>query len=166
VVKLELSAAVLEEIYVHADSGYPEEVVGFVVGPLEAPAGDEVRRCLNLQSTEKARAIVPGRSAERAYELGPKDQLFLARSERAARQVKIIYHSHPDVGAYFSGTDREVALMGGDEPAYGWVQYLVVDAQKDGARGCKLFAWDPAHHGGQGEFVCVFEHHRGGTAAP
>jgi adenylyltransferase/sulfurtransferase len=157
---LELPDDLLEEVYAHADSGYPEEVVGFLVGPLEAARCDEVRRCLNLQSTEKARSIVPGRSAERAYELGPKDQLFLARSERAARQVKVIYHSHPDVGAYFSGTDREVALMGADEPAYGWVRYLVVDAQKDRARGCKLFAWDTAAAEGRGDFVCVFEHRR------
>ena len=56
--------------------------------------------------------------------------------------AKIVYHSHVDVGAYFSDTDQAAARFD-DEPAYP-VEYVVIDSQKDGPRGAKQFAWSEA----------------------
>ena len=56
--------------------------------------------------------------------------------------MKIIYHSHIDVGAYFSPTDQAAAQMDG-EPSYP-VEYVVIDVQKDGPRGAAQFCWSDA----------------------
>jgi adenylyltransferase/sulfurtransferase len=141
-----LSRQVLDEIYAHAREGYPEEVCGLIV------AGDEVRRCENRQNALHAEdpERFP-RDARTAYNLGPKDLFFLDRSLRSARPVTIIYHSHIDVGAYFSAEDAAAAAPEG-ELLYP-VDYLVVDAQADGVKGARLFRFaagrfvEIAHYG-------------------
>ena len=128
----EIARAVLEAIYAHAREGYPEEVCGFIVG------NDEARRCVNRQNALHAEdpAGFP-RDARTAYNLGAKDLFFLDRSQKSERPVRVIYHSHVDVGAYFSAEDERAATSE-DELLYP-VDYLVVDVQKDGVRGAKLF---------------------------
>jgi proteasome lid subunit RPN8/RPN11 len=130
--KGELPRAVLDEIYAHARAGYPEEVCGLIIG------GDEVRRCENRQNALHAEdpQAFP-RDARTAYNLGPKDLFFLDKSLRSERPVRVIYHSHPDVGAYFSDEDARAATSEG-ELLYP-VDYLVVDVRADGVRGARLF---------------------------
>lgn len=124
--------AVLEAIYAHAREGYPEEVCGFIV------ADDEARRCENRQNALHAEDPVHfPRDAKTAYNLGAKDIFFLDRSLRTDRPVRAIYHSHVEVGAYFSPEDVRAATYEG-EPLYP-VDYLVVDVSKEGVRGAKLF---------------------------
>ena len=124
--------SVLDAIYAHAREGYPEEVCGFIVG------SDEAKRCENRQNALHAEdpAAFP-RDARTAYNIGAKDLFFLDRSQKSDRPVRIIYHSHVDVGAYFSAEDERAATSEG-ELLYP-VDYLVVDVQKDGVRGAKLF---------------------------
>ena len=138
----ELPRAVLDEIYAHARAGYPEEVCGLII------AGDEARRCENRQNALHAEdpASFP-RNARTAYNLGPKDLFFLDKSLRSARPVTIIYHSHVDVGAYFSEEDARAATSEG-ELLYP-VDYLVVDVRADGVKGSKVF------HFSDGKFVEV-----------
>lgn len=130
-----VSRAVLDAIYAHAREGYPEEVCGFIVG------ADEVKRCENRQNALHAEdpKTFP-RDARTAYNLGAKDLFFLDRSLRTARPVAVIYHSHVDVGAYFSDEDARAAAPDG-ELLYP-VDYLVVDVRADGVRGAKLFRFD------------------------
>ncbi|HEX2571061.1 MAG TPA: Mov34/MPN/PAD-1 family protein [Polyangia bacterium] len=132
-----LPPALLADIYAHAAAGYPEEVCGFILGPKDGPL-DEVRRCENRQNALHAEdpKTFP-RDARTAYNIGPTDLLFLTKSQRGGRPVRIIYHSHVNVGAYFSAEDRQAATFDG-EPLYP-VDYLVVDIQQDGAHGAKLF---------------------------
>ena len=66
--------------------------------------------------------------------------------EASGRPVKVLWHSHPDVGAYFSETDAAMATMGGDSPTYD-LFYLVTSVKKDGVDDHKLFAWDPESKG-------------------
>ena len=47
---------------------------------------------------------------------------------RSDNPVVVIYHSHPDVGAYFSDEDQDKALFLG-EPIFP-VSYLVVDVRQ------------------------------------
>ncbi len=55
----------------------------------------------------------------------------------------MLYHSHLDVGAYFSETDAAAANMGGDEPAYD-LAYLVVSVRAGTVDDSRLFVWDVA----------------------
>jgi proteasome lid subunit RPN8/RPN11 len=123
---------VLDAIYAHAREGYPEEVCGFIVG------GDEAKRCENRQNALHAEDPMGfPRDARTAYNLGAQDILFLDRSQKSERPVRVIYHSHVDVGAYFSNEDEHAATSEG-ELLYP-VDYLVVDVRADGVREAKLF---------------------------
>jgi adenylyltransferase/sulfurtransferase len=141
----ELPRAVLDEIYAHARAGYPEEICGLIL------AENEVRRCENRQNALHAEdpEHFP-RDARTAYNLPPKDLLFLGRSLRSERPVTVIYHSHIDVGAYFSDEDARAAVLDG-ELLYP-VDYVVIDVQKDGVRGCRRFRFT------DGQFVEVARH--------
>jgi [CysO sulfur-carrier protein]-S-L-cysteine hydrolase len=131
----EIPRASLDAIYAHAREGYPDEVCGFVL------EGGEVRRCENQQN--KMHALDPQtypRTARQAYFLGVKDLKFLDQSLKSQRPVRVIYHSHVDVGAYFSDEDKRAAAPDG-ELLYP-VDYLVVDVGTDGTRGAKLFRFE------------------------
>ncbi len=136
-----LTAAALAEIYAHARRDYPKECCGIVFGPKGSDVADQARPCRNIQDQLHAEdpATHP-RDARTAYNLAMADLRLVDRGLDAGTPAKVIYHSHIDVGAYFSATDQQAALFG-DEPAYP-VEYVVVDVQKDGTRGCKQFAWD------------------------
>lgn len=145
-----LSPQVLQAIYAHARETYPEECCGFLIGPRDAATIDEVRPCVNEQNRYHARdpERYP-RTAREAYYLGGKDLRFLLESVSSARPVKIIYHSHPDVGAYFSAEDTRAALGREPddtaEPLYP-VDHIVIDAQADHIAGAKMFRWEPTQH--------------------
>ena len=139
----DLPAEVLKQIYQHAVEGHPEEVCGLIIG---RGASAEVRRCENRQNALHAEdpQHFP-RDARTAYNLGAKDLFFLDKSLRSPKPVRVIYHSHVEVGAYFSDEDARAAAPDG-ELLYP-VDYLVVDVRKDGVRGAKLFRFE------RGKFV-------------
>ena len=133
-----LSADVLKSLWGHAETGYPEEICGFLV---EGPGGITVRPAENRQNALHAEdpEHFP-RDARTAYNLGPKDLFYLDRHLSGDERVTAIYHSHCDVGAYFSDEDQRAALFDG-EPLY-TVDYVVIDVRADGARQAKRFRWD------------------------
>jgi adenylyltransferase/sulfurtransferase len=136
--------AVLEAIYAHARETYPEECCGFIFD-------GEARRVQNRQNELHARDPEQfPRNARTAYNMGPRDIRALEDSLKTERPVRMIYHSHCDVGAYFSAEDKRAATWDG-EPLFPGVDYLVVDAQKDGVRGARLFRFV------NGDFVQVEE---------
>lgn len=134
----ELSDEALAACYADAVRCYPEEACGLVLGPRDSAGCDEVRVCENQQNRlhERDPETFP-RTARTAYSLAPREILFLERSQDGERPVKVVYHSHVDVGAYFSDEDKRAATFDG-EPLYP-VDYLVVDCRKDGVHGAKLF---------------------------
>jgi proteasome lid subunit RPN8/RPN11 len=133
----------LAEMYAQARREYPHECCGIVFGPRAQPVADKVRPCVNIQNQLHAEDPVANpRDATMAYNLGAGDLFALQKSLRGDAPAKIVYHSHVNVGAYFSPTDQAAARMG-DEPAYP-VEYVVIDAQADGPRGAAQFAWDDA----------------------
>jgi proteasome lid subunit RPN8/RPN11 len=149
---------VLRAIYAHARETYPEECCGFLIGPRDTADIDEARVCVNQQN--RYHALDPERfprTAREAYYLGGKDLLFLVESISSVRPVKIIYHSHPDVGAYFSAEDTRAALGREPddtaEPLYP-VDHIVIDAQADHIVGAKMFRWAPM----QRTFVQIAEY--------
>lgn len=136
-----MSPAALDAIYAHARQAYPRECCGIVFGPRDGGVADRARACENIQ--DRLHAEDPqrfSRDARTAYSFEARDIFALQKSLRGEEPAKLVYHSHADVGAYFSDTDQAAAAFDG-EPAYP-VEYLVVDVRVDGTRGAKQFAWD------------------------
>ena len=65
-----------------------------------------------------------------------------AVAEDAGGRLWGIVHSHPDVGAYFSSEDREMAMGGGAEPLWPGVAYLVVSVRQGAVDGLRIYTWD------------------------
>jgi glutamate-1-semialdehyde 2,1-aminomutase len=102
---------------------YPNECCGVIL-----TRGSERRlvACRNLQDQMHARdPITFPRTARNAYYMDPLDALRLNRLVDQGFEFAVIYHSHPNAGAYFSETDRAQALIRG-EPAYPGAVYVVV----------------------------------------
>jgi adenylyltransferase/sulfurtransferase len=136
----QISADALRACYADARARYPEEACGLLSGPRAATQVDTVRVCENQQNRLHQRdPKTHPRDARSAYSLGFRDLQFLDDSlaESSPQRVQIIYHSHCDVGAYFSQEDERAATFEG-QLIYP-VDYLVIDCQKDGVRGAKLF---------------------------
>lgn len=130
-----LLAEHLETIYAQARAEFPKESCGYVFG---RGAQARVVTCTNRQ--DKLHELDPEanpRTAENGYNIGGRQLLDLVRSFESDDPVSIIFHSHPRVGAYFSGEDTAAAISAGFP-----VEYLVIDAQEDGVRGAILFRRD------------------------
>lgn len=130
-----LSPTALEQIYAHADRSYPEECCGFVFADGTVHLGSNIQNELHRKNPEMYL-----RSAANGYTFSVADTLMMNKAFRSDNPVVVIYHSHPDVGAYFSDEDQDKALFMG-EPIYP-VSYLVVDVRQGKTQGSKLFAWD------------------------
>jgi proteasome lid subunit RPN8/RPN11 len=147
----ELPESVLAIAYADAVRRYPEEACGLFLGPRDGAGCDEARPCENQQNRlHESDPQTHPRDARTAYALGARDLLFLDKSLGSERPVKVIYHSHVEVGAYFSDEDRRAATFDG-ELVYP-VDYLVIDCKKTGVEGAKLFRFVG------GAFVCIREY--------
>lgn len=83
------------------------------------------------------------RTGRMYFDIDPmKFERAVREGEANGRPVKVLYHSHLDVGAYFSPTDAEAATMGGDAPTYD-LAYLVTSVRGGTVDDRKLFIWDP-----------------------
>jgi adenylyltransferase/sulfurtransferase len=130
-----LSTKALEQIYRHASDTYPDECCGLVFKDGSVYIGENIQDELHRRNPE-----VYQRTAAEGYTFSVADTLMINKSFRSDNPVTVIYHSHPDVGAYFSHEDQDKALFMG-EPIYP-VSYLVIDARKGTAFGSKLFEWN------------------------
>jgi glutamate-1-semialdehyde 2,1-aminomutase len=106
-----------------AAAEYPNECCGVI---LTRGAERRIIPCRNVQDQMHARdPITFPRTAKNAYYMDPIDALKLNRLVDQGYEFSVIYHSHPNAGAYFSETDRAQALIRG-EPAYPSAAYVVV----------------------------------------
>lgn len=128
-----IDAAALTQVFDHARASYPRECCGYLIQEEQGQW-----RCVPCENQQdKLHALDPEqypRDARTAYHIGGGQLLALVRSFESSSPVKIIYHSHPEGGAYFSRTDSEAAQQAGYP-----VDYLVVDAQKGDPQEAKLF---------------------------
>ncbi len=144
---LRIAASLVARIDEEARAHYArdEESCGLVIGPAaDASLLDDI-----VPMKNRARALhemdpeTYPRTARMYFDIDPlKFERAIHNGEAEGRPVKVLYHSHLDVGAYFSDTDAEAAKMGGDEPAYD-LAYLVTSVRKDGVDDRKLFVWRP-----------------------
>lgn len=118
---------ILEQCLQYGAQAYPEECCGLLSGPLEpAETVDQAHPMPNLM--DKYHAMDPQtfpRTNRNGYMLDSlKHQRLEKELRKQQRRIKVIYHSHPDVGAYFSEKDQADALHEG-KPLYPNVSYLI-----------------------------------------
>lgn len=137
--KLLLETA-FEAIAQHVESTYPEEGCGVVL--VDAWGALEVRPLANAY--DRYHQLDPEqypRSNRTAYLFEPKAWLKLMNElDEGGKTLKIVFHSHVEVGAYFSKEDETQAVAAG-EPVLPGVLYLVVAVDGGLAREGRLFAF-------------------------
>ena len=143
---LTITSAVVARIDDEARAAFErdEESCGLLTGPAEEPlAVDAIVPMENRAN--KLHALDPEtypRTGRMYFDLDPmKFERFVREGEGSGRPVKVLYHSHLDVGAYFSETDAQAATMGGDAPSYD-LAYLVTSVRAGVVDDRKLFVWD------------------------
>src|SRR5262245_64237082 len=124
---LRLSRAVFEAITGAAESAYPSEGCGFLVGAPAANGNAHVTRHVPVHNQR----VEAGTSRNR-YEIAPEDFL---RTEKQLRheglEILGTYHSHPDHPARPSEYDREHAW-----PVF---RYLIVAVSKGKAGDARVW---------------------------
>ena len=145
---LTILRSVLEHVFDEARRAYAndEESCGFLVGPANETATlDGIVPMVNRAN--KLHALDPEaypRTGRMYFDIDPmKFEREIKQREQAGAPVKVLYHSHLDVGAYFSETDAAAATMGGDAPAYD-LAYLVTSVRAGAVDDHKLFVWEPS----------------------
>jgi proteasome lid subunit RPN8/RPN11 len=144
-----LTAAELEAIRRHAETDYPAEACGVVLVRSANEAERRLLACRNIQ--DELHAKDPDRfprTSRSAYYIAHQDLLEIGRRESEGFEVRVIYHSHVDTGAYFSETDRRNAMVDGT-PAYPTATYVVVGVAQGHATEVRAHHWSAE----KGEFV-------------
>ena len=146
-----VDAAVLARVDEEARAAYArdEESCGLIRGPAaDALRADEVVPMENRAN--KLHALDPEtypRTGRMYFDIDPmKFARAVREGEASGRPVKVLYHSHLDVGAYFSDTDASAATAGGEAPTYD-LAYLVTSVRQGVVDDRKLFVWDTSRRG-------------------
>jgi glutamate-1-semialdehyde 2,1-aminomutase len=118
---------------------YPNECCGVILA-----RGSERRllACRNIQDAKhKEDPVAFPRTAGNAFYMDPRDVLSFTRREAEGFRVAVIYHSHPNAGAYFSPTDIEQAAPRG-EAHYPDATYVVVSVVGSDVPAAAAYRWD------------------------
>ncbi|MFZ0659934.1 MAG: M67 family metallopeptidase [Candidatus Binataceae bacterium] len=139
-----ITRASLDAIIAQGEREFPNECCGFIIGDA---AIEEVRPIANIQNRKHAEdpaAFV--RDARTAFLMEPKEHLAVMNEvDRRKLALKIVYHSHPDHGAYFSPTDRAAACsFDPSEPDYPDTAYVVMSIRSAKFVRAAAFVWDGA----------------------
>ncbi len=143
---VEIPKSVVDKIDEEARAAYQrdEESCGLLLGPADHPlAVDAIVPMENRAN--KLHRLDPEtypRTGRMYFDIDPlKFERAVREGEANGRPVKVLYHSHLDVGAYFSDTDAQAATAGGDAPTYD-LAYLVTSVRAGVVDDRKLFVWD------------------------
>jgi proteasome lid subunit RPN8/RPN11 len=137
-VVLKLDSFQIQAIVAHAESTYPEECCGLMLGIADSTSKTvvEVKPVENRWSAEPATAGSLDKT--RRYEIAPQSMLAAMRDGRDRNLTIVgIYHSHPDHPAVPSECDRQQA----------WQHYSYVIVSVDQGRAIDWQSWslDNAH---------------------
>jgi glutamate-1-semialdehyde 2,1-aminomutase len=135
-----LTAEELAAIKRQALAEYPNECCGVILA-----RGSERRLmpCRNIQDAKhQDDPVAFPRTARNAFYIDPRDVLAFTRRETEGFGVAVIYHSHPNAGAYLSATDIEQAAPRG-EPHYPDATYVVVSVVGDEVPAAAAYRWSP-----------------------
>ena len=144
---LRIPASVIEKVDEEARRAATErdeESCGFLLGPEgDALLADAIVPMENRAN--KLHRLDPEtypRTGRMYFDIDPlKFERAVREGDANGRPVKVLYHSHLDVGAYFSETDAQAATAGGEAPTYD-LAYLVTSVRAGVVDDRKLFVWD------------------------
>ncbi len=92
-----------------------------------------------MNKVHKKDPLLFPRTALDGYMIDPYEHMKLERYlKKIGKKIKVIYHSHPDVGAYFSEKDKQDALWNG-KARYPGISFLVC-ATNQGRPGNAILA--------------------------
>ncbi len=141
---IEIPEPLLQSCYEHGASTYPEEACGVLSGP-EAEAGlladffPMENTLVKLHAEDPARYP---RTPREGYVLDPAAFMKLEKALAAeGKKIRVIYHTHVDVGAYFSEEDVKQATWAG-EPIWPGMIYLVCGIKERRPDGSILAAFN------------------------
>lgn len=154
-------SGMVAEIYRAVEPAYPNEGCGFV---FESAAGEltvfpTVNRADELHRKDPKRYPIGG------HEWFEPDMKPWLKAVRDGQMPRVIFHSHPDVGAYFSSGDHESAVHKDEDgnivERNPGVWHIVVSVRDGAADGSKMFQFDAttqcfvtvAEFGAQGELA-------------
>lgn len=158
---LRVTRAALAEVERDAIRGYgaDEEACGYLAGPSDDPLlCDRAVPIENLARVLHERDPIAFTASARSFFAFKERTLEAAIYEGLTRgsPVKVLYHSHLDVGAYLSGTDEAVLSRGSPPrldgrgatlgPGPAWPVAFLVSSVRAGTEGPlvddhKLFVW-------------------------
>ena len=134
----------LARCYAHGAETYPHEACGVLSGPAGDPAA--LTGFHPLENTlGKLHAEDPGRyprTPEEGYVLDPLAYMKLEKALTAeGKAIRVIYHTHVEVGAYFSEEDVKQATWDGN-PILPGIVYLVCGIKQHQPDGAILAAFN------------------------
>ncbi|MCY7321303.1 MAG: M67 family metallopeptidase [Phormidesmis sp. CAN_BIN36] len=136
---LKLDSRHLQTIAAHAESTYPEECCGLLLGTVDA-TGTTIVAIKSTENAWSADAIHISESLNktRRYEIAPEVMLATMRESRD-RDLAIvgIYHSHPDQPAVPSECDRQLAWQ--------HYSYVIVSVEQGSAIDGRSWRLDANH---------------------
>ena len=136
---------ILEKCYHYSALAYPEEACGFISGNAQEEASlIEVHPMSNTMDACHAQDSQKYPHNNRnAYLIDPLAQIQLEKAlQKKQQRIRVIYHSHPDGGAYFSEKDQSDALWQG-QPRMAGVCYLVCGIKQQQPAGAILARFNP-----------------------
>ena len=135
----EYPTQLLRELVARCEADPEREVCGFVVR-VDGALG--VREIGNVADRYHAADPVHfPRTSRDSYLMDPKAQLRVHRelAERGG-EIVAVWHSHVEVGAYFSAKDRDDAVVDGIQQVPG-AEYLVFGVRAGIVTEAKLYRW-------------------------
>ena len=123
---------------------HPAEACGLILSNGKGTVSFEPIQ--NIAGTSSA-LVTSNRQARNGFVMEPTALMrAIDSAESTGGALLAIVHSHPDVGAYFSSEDRDMALGGGSEPLWPGVDSVVVSVRL-GPQGAfvddaRLYRWN------------------------
>ncbi len=142
---VEYGPGVLRRLATLCEADPEREVCGFVV---RRGGALEVVQIQNVADAYHARdpAHFP-RTSRESYLMDPRSQLGVHRAlDRDGGEIVAVWHSHVEVGAYFSAKDRADAVVDG-APLVPGAEYLVLGVRGGRVDEVRRYVWR------EGEFV-------------
>ncbi|HET7754878.1 MAG TPA: M67 family metallopeptidase [Anaeromyxobacteraceae bacterium] len=130
---------ILRELVARCEADPLREVCGFVV---RTGGALEVREVANV--ADRYHALDPlhfPRTSRDSYLMDAKAQLRVHRElAESGGEIVAVWHSHVEVGAYFSAKDRKDAVVDGIQQVPG-AEYLVLGVAAGRVTEAKLYRW-------------------------
>ncbi len=144
ILPIAIPEALLQRCFDQGAQIYPEECCGVLSGAVDAPGTLDgfhpVENIINRLHKEDPERYP--RSGKDGYVMEPQTLFKLERQlGKEGREVRVYYHTHPDVGAYFSEEDQKRAMWG-DAPLLPGVFFLVCGVKDRKPDGAILAWWD------------------------